>query len=94
MKNVLFVTPAFSIGGTNTSLISLLPFLDRRLYNVYVYALNPTGPMENEIAKFSTILNRRSIGLKTSEKNLIVSKIMTLLKAIKHILGNTQNKVC
>lgn len=57
MKSILFVVPAFTVGGTNTSLISLLPFIDRGKYYISVYALNPKGPMGQEMAKYANVLN-------------------------------------
>lgn len=84
MKRVLFVIPAFSIGGTNTSLVSLLPYVDRTQYDVYVYALSPVGPMGKEIARYCTVLNTIEPGtLSSSSSNSSGSTIKILLKRIK-----------
>lgn len=88
MKQILFVIPAFSIGGTNTSLMSLLPYIDRSRFDVYVYALNPTGPMGAEIAKYSTVLNSLHLraGLATQPKNF-KALLKYALKMVKRLIG-------
>lgn len=60
MKNILFVVPAFTVGGTNTSLIGMLPFIDKARYRIHVYAMNPSGPMGDEIAKYATVINQQN----------------------------------
>ena len=87
MKNILFVIPAFTVGGTNTSLISLLPYIDREKYKVSVYAMNPSGPMGYEIAKYGTVINK--LGEAAAENTAAGSKALTrtVLKAIKKCLG-------
>ena len=88
MKKVLFVIPAFSIGGTNTSLISLLPYIDRSRFDVYVYALNPTGPMGAEVAQYSTVLNSLHIGGNTTGQSRNLKAFLTnTLKIVKQLLG-------
>lgn len=86
MKRVLFVIPAFSIGGTNTSLVSLLPYVDRTQYDLYVYALNPVGPMGEEIARYSTVFNSIKHGTQSSSSsNSSGSTIKILLRCIKRL---------
>ena len=91
MKNILFVVPAFTVGGTNTSLISLLPFIDRDRYNVSVYALNPKGPMGIEIAKYGNVLNSlrdNGFDMKPSpNKNVGIRSFLSRLKKWMRYLG-------
>ena len=91
MKNILFVVPAFTVGGTNTSLISLLPFIDRDRYNVSVYALNPKGPMGIEIAKYGNVLNSlrdNGLDMKPSpNKNVGIRSFLSRLKKWMRYLG-------
>lgn len=88
MKNILFVVPAFTVGGTNTSLISLLPFIDRDRYNVSVYALNPKGPMGQEIAKYGNVLNSLTEdGAETGSSSTKNVGIRFFLSRIKKWMG-------
>lgn len=43
MKNILFVIPEYSFGGTNKSLQNLINLLDTTKYKVYVYCLYEDG---------------------------------------------------
>lgn len=86
MKRLLFVIPAFGIGGTNTSLVSLLAYVDRTQYDIYIYALNPVGSMVEEIAKYGTVLNAIDTGSQlSSSSNRSVSIVKSLLREIKHL---------
>lgn len=91
MKSILFVVPAFTVGGTNTSLVSLLPFIDTKGYKVFVYALNPIGPMGTEIAKYSIVINpidSEGIRDKGSLKEKLRSSFNLVLRFIKKVLGS------
>lgn len=53
---VLFIIPSFRNGGTITSLINLLNYIDRNRYEVEILAILPIGPRYEELAKFAKVL--------------------------------------
>ena len=86
-KKILFITPSFYNGGTNTALRNTLPLLKKSGLDVYVFAITPYGPNMDEIAKYSTL-----VGVKgdpsdvASKKNNFVNYAILLVKKLKKLL--------
>lgn len=87
MKKLLFILPYYKIGGTLTSFVNLIPLIDKKKYNISVYAL--TNEVDNPV-----VLPRgvHYLGLKTdneitesARKNIRI-KIINVLKLGKKFL--------
>lgn len=89
MKKILFVIPSFDIGGTNTSLINLLSGIDKLKYNLFVYAINNSGPLRKDIEENATVLNSSmhcdGRGKPYSTKRFLGSIAKSLLKVLRRI---------
>lgn len=54
---VLFVIPSFSIGGTLSSIINLMQFLQyKKNYDIDFFAINPEGPYRDILSQYGHVL--------------------------------------
>lgn len=60
-KRVLFVLGKYNFSGPVNSLIALLDHVDRANVEVFVTAIDPRGPLKDEIAKRATIIESDAI---------------------------------
>lgn len=86
MHKVLFVTTSFDIGGTNTSLINLLAGIDKSKYDLFVYAINNTGPLRKDIEENATVLNSSFEAVAEEKAYLLRRYLSTIAKSLLRLL--------
>ena len=79
MKKILFVTPSYMIGGTNTSLMNLVSNIDTTQYELYIYAINDEGPLKSELLKYCKTIGQIK-GTDTTRKWSFKNQLMTIGK--------------
>lgn len=83
---ILFVIPSFGIGGTTTSLISLISKIDKTRYELFVYAINNEGNLMQEISKYARVLNSQRSDTVSSNKPEIKSRLLGYAKLLYRVL--------
>lgn len=83
---ILFVIPSYGLGGTNTSLISLISMIKREKYALFIYAINNTGPLSSEMEKYAVLLNPTLNNTKTGKSLYYFEFFKTIEKKIFRLL--------
>lgn len=81
MKKILFVTPSYQLGGTNTSLTNLVSNIDSTQYELYIYAINDDGPLKSELLKYCNSIGHRK-GANSMGKRSFINHVMTIGKKL------------
>lgn len=89
MKRVLFVIPSFTVGGTITSLLSLLPVI-RNKYDISLYARSSLGTERNSFQSYNVL--KENIWLSTTIRSqgpfvYCVSRIIQLTSKLLRYCG-------
>lgn len=92
MKKILFVYPSMMLGGSTTSLLSLMNNLDPTKYQVDLQLQTNTGPLLDNIPKHINLLPEAQ--KYSGRKGRVIRKIRFVLqgKAFKALFVNLKNK--
>lgn len=83
---LLFIIPSFRNGGTISSLINLLNYLNKDKYQVDILAIVPIGPNYAELARLATVLNAPANGQVVKKKRGIRDILIPTVLKVKKIL--------
>ncbi len=72
LKKLLIANHSYNIGGSNTSLLTLLEFIDHNVYDVDILMLNPKGSLYDKFENYSLI--KGSFWLSAISSNLSLEK--------------------
>lgn len=78
-KEILFVIPEYSHGGTNKSLENLLSLLDKDKYNIHIYSIHEDGGKYYKEV-FKDYILKKSLTYRFSHDNYLTRKIANLYK--------------
>lgn len=83
-SNVLIVVPSFDSGGTVTSLINFVTLVDKKRYQINVFAITNSGVNKKYIADHCTIIgDTKTTVFGSTFKDVLRAKIMATVKCIK-----------
>lgn len=85
MKKILFVTPSYHLGGTNTSLMNLVSNIDATQYELYIYAINDEGPLKSELLKYCKAIGQIN-GTDSTGKRSFKTQVMSIGKKVFKII--------
>jgi glycosyltransferase involved in cell wall biosynthesis len=87
MKKILFVIDSLTCGGAEKSLVSLLPLLSRKKYEISLWMLSPIGPFISLVPKDIHIIEQPSYTrieqLKLRMGRLFFSLLIRVMKLLK-----------
>lgn len=89
MQKVLIIVPSFNSGGTVSSLINFVSLVDKKRFQISVFAITPSGPNKGFIAEYCAIIgenNTKQGKSTTSIKGTIRTKLFAVVKSIKKLL--------
>lgn len=78
---ILFVIPAYSIGGTLSSLMSLLEIIKDEDYDISFFAISPDGPYRERLSQYGKV-----IGGKQNSENKQLFSLSLIIRTIKRLL--------
>ena len=84
MKRILFLIPSFQLGGTNSALNNFLSKIDKRKFQVDVYAFDDNGPNRPIVDKYAHIIGGNNGG--QTEGKVNQSSLKDLVRGIKRFL--------
>lgn len=80
MKKILIVVPSFDSGGTITSLLNVASSLDRRIVEVFVYAITNYGPNKDSVSRICRIVGESQEAVKGKSENTLKFLINRAMK--------------
>ena len=85
MKKLLIIIPSFSNGGTISSLINLLHYLNREYYTIDILAISAIGPNYSALSEYANVLNPPHTS-NNSRKTGLRNTVVSIVKSIKKLL--------
>lgn len=86
MKRVLIITGSFGIGGSRTSLSSLLSVLDSNIIQVDVFARERFGPLKNQMANCKVLPENLWLSHRIYEGNKLQKYLCLVLYYLRGVL--------
>lgn len=74
MKKILIITPSFSHGGTNRSLINMLGMLNNKDLNIEIFSMAHTGPYKEIFQKYNLLPENKFLTTFNSFKTITKSE--------------------
>ena len=87
-KRILFIIPAFNMGGTNKVLLTIFSYLDRKKYDVSLYVIYPIGPLGRAFSRENILEKGHLISffVESVKKELFYSNVSFRKYFIRYIV--------